>query len=136
MAGYKKKITFALIFIIVVLILWIVVDIFMNNQIEKIPSKSSEIMEEDATEVLWALENNEKPDYDILIAACDFVDARYDKADFSIQILIRILYEYGDELPNEMHERVKDTLLSFKFWMDQPGEESINLARTALAIWF
>ncbi len=54
---------------------------------------------------------------------CKFVDARYDCADFRVVVLIKTLYEYKSFLSTPMQERIKNCLLDFKYWMDEPGED-------------
>lgn len=121
----KKKVIIVGILLMATLGIWVAINIRSNNQIEKLPAKPSGQSYSDASAVLWSLENNEPVNYDLLIEACDFVDARYDKADFTISVLIRIMYDYEDQLPEDIRGRMEETFLDFKYWMDQPGEDSM-----------
>lgn len=56
---------------------------------------------------------------------CEFVDLRYDCADFRAIVLIKTLYAYKKYLSDNMKKRIRNTLLNFKYWMDEPGEDSM-----------
>jgi len=56
---------------------------------------------------------------------CQFVDARYDCADFRVVTLIKTLYAYKHLLSKQMQSRIKSCLLNFKYWMDEPGDDSL-----------
>lgn len=60
-----------------------------------------------------------------IIPLCDFVDERYDCADFRAVVLLKTLYAYSDLLSKNTTERIKKTLLDFKYWMDEPGDDSL-----------
>ncbi|TAH70339.1 MAG: hypothetical protein EWM47_05650 [Anaerolineaceae bacterium] len=56
---------------------------------------------------------------------CQFADARFDCADFRVLILIKTIYAYSDCLTADTKARIKKTLLDFKYWMDEPGDDSM-----------
>ncbi len=58
---------------------------------------------------------------------CRFIDKRYDCADFRVLPLIRMMFLHKALLNPEVVERIKHTLLGFKFFMDQPGNDSMCL---------
>lgn len=51
----------------------------------------------------------------------DFMDARWDTADFRLATLLRILYRHGQNpgLPNDLRARARTTLLGFRYWIDE-----------------
>ena len=55
---------------------------------------------------------------------CDFIAARKDCADFAIQGLLRIMYWERKEqhLSDALNALMKDTILGFKYWVDEPGD--------------
>jgi|GEM_PF-193540 len=55
----------------------------------------------------------------------DFIDGRYDCADFHVNTLIRLLLDFSSRLSSEEITKVKTTLLGFKYWMDQGGSDSM-----------
>ncbi|MHA6484932.1 hypothetical protein ACX1C1_23870 [Paenibacillus sp. strain BS8-2] len=60
-----------------------------------------------------------------IIEICQFIDLRYDCADFRMVSLIRTIYAYKDLLSEQTAERIKKTILGFKYWIDEPGEDSM-----------
>jgi hypothetical protein len=64
-------------------------------------------------------------DEDIILATCDFIDARNDCADFGLHCLIRLLYQFPDVPSPELAARIRTTVLDFKYWPDEPGVDSL-----------
>lgn len=122
---FNKYIISGAIVVLVIITLFVIKDIYTNSQYEAYPAKPSASGEPKITAVLWALENDEEPDYNIVIKSCEYIDARYDKSDFAIHTLIRLIYDYNDILPDDIKDRIKTTFLGFKYWMDQPGGDSM-----------
>lgn len=54
-----------------------------------------------------------------------FIDYQYDCSDFKLVSLVRILYEFEDRIPAEVKSRIEKSLLKFKYWWDEPGENSM-----------
>lgn len=132
MRGFrKKKGKMVLVVIVIVLVVlaiggWVYADILRNDGIEKIAARPEESISMNPELVLWQLENDVPvDDWDNITGACDYVDGRYDCADFRLQSMMRILYEHSDKVKPEVLERMKATILGFKYWMDQPGEDSM-----------
>ena len=62
----------------------------------------------------------------ILDAALDYIDARQDCADFIIHAILRLLYQLPDApLSPALWARCRATVLGFKYWPDEPGEDSL-----------
>lgn len=60
-----------------------------------------------------------------ILAICDFIDKRYDCADFRMICILRSLYFYADLITPSTLTRMKATVLGFKYWMDEPGTDSM-----------
>ena len=56
---------------------------------------------------------------------CEFVDTRFDCADFRVLTLLRIAYSGNPHLSQAASERIRGSLLGFRYWMDEPGEDSM-----------
>ncbi len=66
-------------------------------------------------------------DTDSIVRACDKLDAREDTADFTATALIRMLY-LDDEtgaLDADTRALIEETLLNFKYWIDEPGVDQM-----------
>jgi len=59
--------------------------------------------------------------------ALDFIDRRVDCADFQVNNVLRMLYQFGDspKLSKGLKERARQTVLNFKYWPDEPGIDSM-----------
>lgn len=66
-------------------------------------------------------------DADVINAALDFVNARHDTADFLVAGFVRMLLQYAGSpmLSPELRQRLERTLLDFKYWIDEPGVDSM-----------
>jgi hypothetical protein len=67
------------------------------------------------------LSRGERVDEGGILAAVDFVNHRYDCADFRVLPLIKTYMCYRDLLSQETVKQIKDALLGFKYWLDEPG---------------
>ncbi len=54
-----------------------------------------------------------------------YINSRYDCSDFSLLFLLRFYLEYKDLLPESNKATIRNTFLNFKYWMDEPGEDSM-----------
>lgn len=107
---------------------WVYLDISQNKKIIKITSSPEQYLDIGVSKVLWKLENEEdlnNEDLSIIDNTLDFIENRYNTSDSRIQSLLRIMYEYSDILPAVTVSSVKETLLGFKYWMNEPGEDSM-----------
>ncbi len=58
----------------------------------------------------------------------EYIDGRYDCIDFRMQSLMRLEYLYGDqiaEISPQGSQMIKESFLNAKYWMTEPGEDSI-----------
>lgn len=73
---------------------------------------------------LYALGRYQEVDEDSIRETCEFIAARKDCADFVIQGLLRLMYWERDQqrLSPQINAMMKDTVLGFKYWVDEPGD--------------
>jgi hypothetical protein len=86
---------------------------------------STNLVQADENSALRALHNGEDYDFNSLTERLDLIDSRVDTADFRLQSLTRIVYEHADAVPPKNFQRIKQSFLKFKYWMDQPGRDSM-----------
>jgi len=60
-----------------------------------------------------------------LFAFCDFVDTREDCNDFRMTALLRLYIQYHEQLSIEAKIRIKQTVLNFRYWMNEPGSDNM-----------
>ena len=63
----------------------------------------------------------------LLFAALDYIDARRDCADFVLTGMLRLRLQLWDSelLSEAFRSRLRDTVLGFKYWPDEPGVDSM-----------
>ncbi len=77
---------------------------------------------------LIRINENKAPIHEgILVSALNYIDARLDCADFVLSGFIRYYYQllHSDLVSNSTKEKVKETILNFKYWADEPGVDSM-----------
>lgn len=60
-----------------------------------------------------------------LLELVDFVNKRYDCADFRMLVLIKTYHDYRHLLSQSTVEAIRQAILNFKYWMDEPGEDGM-----------
>jgi hypothetical protein len=73
----------------------------------------------------FALSRGESIEESAIWERCDYVDQRHDCADFRLIVLIQTFIAYGDTLSEASIARIRATMKSFKYWMDEPGEDGM-----------
>ncbi len=72
----------------------------------------------------YALGQFDRLDDNAIRWTCEFIAARNDCADFVIQGILRLLFWEREQhrLSPEINALMKDTVLGFKYWVDEPGD--------------
>jgi hypothetical protein len=74
----------------------------------------------------YALGRYDQVDESVIRDTCEFIAARKDCADFVIQGVLRLMMWERDsgspKLSPQIHAMMKDTVLGFKYWVDEPGD--------------
>ena len=63
--------------------------------------------------------------YRMLSVQAEYLSHRYDCADFRAQLLFKIYKDCGDALSVRCRDLIRDTFLRFKYFMDEPGHDSM-----------
>jgi hypothetical protein len=63
----------------------------------------------------------------LILEAIEGIKLRRDCSDFYLTGLLGMLYRYGDEpaFPAELKQPLQDCILGFKYWLDEPGHDSM-----------
>ncbi len=67
----------------------------------------------------------EEQAYRMLSVQADYLGRRYDCADFRAQLLFRIYKDCAETLSPRCRTLIRDTFLGFKYFMDEPGHDSM-----------
>lgn len=68
---------------------------------------------------------SEEEVYALLLKQAEYMNGRFDCADFRAQLLFKIYKDCADKLSNASEELIKNTFLGFKYSMDEPGDDSM-----------
>lgn len=60
-----------------------------------------------------------------ILEIVDFINRRLDCADFRMICILRSLYDFEALISEETLNAMKQCVLGFKYWMDEPGEDSM-----------
>ena len=63
----------------------------------------------------------------VIESKLDFINQRNDTSDFYMAGLIRILYQYADSplLDEQLLDAIIECVINFKYWIDEPGTDSM-----------
>ena len=71
------------------------------------------------------LARDDKPDHaaDILKKTIVTIKERHDCSDFNILVFLWIWKEFAHKLAPDLSERLATSILGYRFWMDEPGND-------------
>jgi len=102
------------------------IDFIRISNYEIIPRRPSVRIDLRQDGLYYDLVNGEKDiDWTLLDGTLEYVSSEYDCSDFRLVNLVRILYDYGDMIPADYKSKIEDILLNFRYWWDEPGENSM-----------
>lgn len=130
------KVVLHAIFGIVIAIFEIVRNLFYKKA-PFLPLK--QIDEEKINKLLFYMENPKKAQddhtvidnqyiIDAITPIKEYIDGRYDCSDFNMHSAIRLQYLYGDEIAKispQGSQLIKEIFINAKYWMTEPGKDSI-----------
>ncbi len=71
----------------------------------------------------YALSQSTKNDEALIKKDLEFIDTRGDCSDFLVAAIIRLMLKY--DLSKELFDKIKKSLLNFRYWMDEPGNDGM-----------
>ncbi len=122
---------------IAAVILFTGVEALINSSVKPIPDLPETTLDaERMNEVLYYYslgENAELPSGALseetvnaaITPSLEYIDNRYDCSDFRVNTLVRLYLGYEYRLFDSTKSKIKNTLLDFKYWMDQGGSDSM-----------
>jgi len=104
----------------------IVIDLIRISSNEVIPAKPVEALDGKHDQIQYELaRGSSEIDWSGLDATLEFIQNEYDCSDFRLVNLIRILYEADEHIPAAYKEKIEEVLLHFRYWWDEPGQNSM-----------
>lgn len=113
-------------FLLLLIPISLLIDFIRISNYEVYPMLPTEKTSDRIKSIYFDLVNNKtEVEWDKLNITLDYVDSQYDVSDFRLATLIRILYEFPDQIPDNLMTRIKSSVLKFRYWMDEPGGNSM-----------
>jgi hypothetical protein len=108
------------------IIISIIIDLVRISNYRTIPSLPAYEFLPEVSKIYFELVNDtDKINWEGLNGSCEYIDKQYDVSDFRIATLIRIIYDFRRKIPDSAMLKIKKTLLNFRYWMDEPGQNSM-----------
>jgi len=126
-AKNKFKFKHLLYIFIAFIISTLIVDFVRISKYEIIPKKPLERIEgQNHDQIQYDLANEKDSiDWSGLDGTLEYIKGEYDCSDFRLVNTVRLMYEAGDKMPAEYKAKIKDVLLNFRWWWDEPGANSM-----------
>lgn len=125
----KKIKDLIILIIILILLLATIITIFEvreNNNLNIVSSSPSDnFPSSNLKNVFLNLERGEEYKEEEILYACEYVNNRYDGSDFRTITLLRFLYSDNYELTETSRKNIEETLVNFKYWMSDGGDDSM-----------
>ncbi len=122
---HKTKLTILLSLAIVLLAVF-GMDYFRISHYKTYPVRPEQDIKNNESQIYWELVNGETNiDWEQLNGTLAYIKGEYDCSDFRLVNLIRILYEFKNQIPAAYDQKIKEVLVNFRYWLDEPGENSM-----------
>lgn len=124
---YKIKSKYKILLLVIIVLFAITcVDFIRISRYKTHPTIPKNKIKTEESEIYWDLVNKGKTiDWSRLDGTLSYIKKEYDCADFRLVNLIRIIYEYEENIPKDYKDKIDDVLLNFRYWLDEPGENSM-----------
>ena len=101
-------------------------DYYRISQYKSFPIKPKHGLQTFESKVYYDLVKGEQPiEWSQLDNTLAFIENQYDCSDFRFVNLTRILYEFEDQIPSDYKSKIEKVIFNFRYWWDEPGENSM-----------
>ncbi len=122
----NKRILWITLSIITGLIIITIADIIRISSYKIYARKPEEKIQCNESEVYYDLVNGESElAWNDLDGTLEYIKTEYDCSDFRLVNLTRILYDFDNKIPKNYKDKIEDVLFNFRYWWDEPGENSM-----------
>jgi hypothetical protein len=109
-----------------VVVVSVCLDINRISAYHPFPQRPVKKIQTQQDQIYYDLANGLKEmDWSRINGTLEYLNGQYDCSDFNLVNLIRIIYEYGDLIPQSTRMKIDSTLLNFRYWWDEPGGNSM-----------
>lgn len=122
----RFKIQYLFILLLLFILTIVIFDLKRNFSYEYYPVRPAHEIKLEHNELYYELsKDSTRVDWSRLAGTLEFIRDEYDCSDFKLVNLIRILYDYGDRIPETTQQEIEKVLCNFRYWWDEPGENSM-----------
>ncbi|MEI6678138.1 MAG: hypothetical protein WCL21_06000, partial [Mariniphaga sp.] len=122
----KIKWKYLFLLIGIVSLVSVVIDLYRLSTYKALPQRPEKKIQTDQNQVYYDLSNGSSTiEWSRLDGTLEYTDGQYDCSDFNLVNLLRIVYEYDGQIPAATKNKIEKTLLNFRYWWDEPGENSM-----------
>lgn len=122
--------------IVGIALIWIIIDLAKALMQKPVPDLPDTFINVEGLSLIYHLLNDKmaipdgiKLDEEYILKniapSIEYINKRYDCADFRCQLLFRLYKDCYDDLSNTIRDLIKKTFLDFKYNMDEPGADSM-----------
>jgi hypothetical protein len=122
----KFRIKYIIYFLLILIISSTIIDTIRITDYKIFPSLPAKDDRPNIYKIYFdAVNKSGEIDWKQLDETLNYIDHQYDCSDFRISTLIRLLYDYHNQIPDYEMIKIQKTLLNFRYWMDEPGENGM-----------
>jgi hypothetical protein len=122
----KLKLRYFLILLLLFILSTVALDYRRNSRVEPIPERPDHEIKLEQDQIYYELSNGSAhTDWSRLAGTLEYIRGEYDCSDFRLVNLVRILYDFADSIPAHAMKEIEEVLLNFRYWWDEPGENSM-----------
>ena len=114
-----------LLFLLMLFISIFVIDLIRITSYKTITKRGDGIKSEQDQVYYELVNGSDSIDWNRLDGTLEYISNEFDCADFRLVNLIRILYEFGDQVPSDYLSKIEKVLFNFRYWWDEPGQNSM-----------
>jgi hypothetical protein len=122
----KLRIWHFLVLLLLLILSTIAMDYRRNSKVETIPERPGHEIKLEQDQIYYELTKDAaNMDWSRLAGTLEYIQSEYDCSDFRLVNLVRILYDFGDRIPETTRREIEEVLFNFRYWWDEPGENSM-----------
>jgi len=112
--------------LLLLIVATLVIDFIRISRYEIIPKRPDKHIDSQQNQVYYDLvKDSSQIDWSRLDGTLEYIRWEYDCSDFRLVNVVRILYEFGDLIPEDYLAKMEEVLFNFRYWWDEPGENSM-----------
>jgi len=122
----KFKFWHLLLLLLLFILSTVAIDYRRNSSNETIAERPDHAIKVEVNEIYYELSKDSTDiNWSRLAGTLEYIQNEYDCSDFRLVNLVRILYDFGDLIPEKHLEQIEEVLFNFRYWWDEPGENSM-----------